>query len=456
MTIKEGFNFRATLGYVTDGTDETAVLGNMVYPTVTSHGHTVGWNTNVASQDRDRNSGNDRRLAGFNFATNDGSDTQTFRIDLPDGPGKYLMKVAAGDALFSQNVYIEIYDNSTLLATVSGSTGGVQRFIDATGVVRTNTDWASTNSGIVRTFASSICNVKLGPLSSTLSNTIAHFYIEYLPVTADTGPIYLPGRTRRRQAFAPIKADWPGLYFAVNHASRDGRACNGLLPTATLSTVNDPTLEGSQYEYAPSYAPSSGYWKYTTSDDPQTGDISVLWRARISSGAVGNCAYEGVTGGGRYHWGHTSSTTPVPRFTLTGVVDYPVSTYTLLTNCVYTVLCSYRRGSTVTIYAYSEMESRLWQQTITATGSPATASDGFRTSAGINIPDQSFSQPNQNYFFLDARFSRAIPPDEAAYLVMNPYRIFGQKRFQLFQTGTSSFATPSNSTVNCLVFGGAV
>jgi outer membrane protein assembly factor BamB len=176
-SFDKGFNFRKSQAYVTDGANETYVLGDL-YPT-TRNGVTFGWGTNIANVNRDRVATNDRRLAGVNQQTNNGTQV-TFRVDLP-APGTYQIHLALGDAGFGQaNQYLQILDNTTVLMTIDkrGVGTAAQQFYDATGALLTNTTWPTSEKPTTLTFASTTLNVVIGsPTSVTNSSTLAHLRI---------------------------------------------------------------------------------------------------------------------------------------------------------------------------------------------------------------------------------------------------------------------------------------
>lgn len=136
-------NFRSTSGYVSDDAGDTYCI-NDVYPT-TRGGFTFGWQ---AAQTAGNSSTTDgAHLAGRNFGNGSNSN---FRLDLPDGPGTYRLRIAMGR--LSGNVALQIRDNDrttgTILATI-GSTAlaSTTQFCDATGVVRTSpSDWTTNNA----------------------------------------------------------------------------------------------------------------------------------------------------------------------------------------------------------------------------------------------------------------------------------------------------------------------
>lgn len=151
-----GFNFRGTSGYVTDGTNESPVLGEAEPHTYSNGATGAGWN-GASSNISDENSSADRRLAGVNFVT-PGSDAN-FVLTLP-AAGTYRIAMALGDQVNPIGPFTcEVWDGSgsgTLLATIvsSGSTGGAHHYFDATGVERSSdADWLANNATVDLTFA---------------------------------------------------------------------------------------------------------------------------------------------------------------------------------------------------------------------------------------------------------------------------------------------------------------
>lgn len=174
-----GFDFRATSGYVTDPANCSADVGTgATYPNVYGNGATAGWDSSILDS-RDRNSGNDARLAGDMFLAT--SAARTFRIDLPS-TGSYDIRMAIGDASYSiasTNKW-ELFDNASSLATATGGTSASQRFLDATNTEYTNATWSGSNTAITKTFTSTILNFKIGDGTNTA-------WITHLRVTTNGG-----------------------------------------------------------------------------------------------------------------------------------------------------------------------------------------------------------------------------------------------------------------------------
>ena len=160
--MADNVNFRSTLGYVTDAANTFAELtigGD--YPTVAPWGRNVSWEGGATVQARDRNSGNDPRIAGLGF-TNAVTDQYTFRIDLA-AAGTYPIALAAGDPSYATAVNITIQDSATVLGTpISGSTSAPQRFKDATNTEYTQATWPSSQTPVNFTFATTILRVIVG------------------------------------------------------------------------------------------------------------------------------------------------------------------------------------------------------------------------------------------------------------------------------------------------------
>lgn len=180
MAFPQGINFRQTIGYVTDGANEDAELigaggGTETYPRTTAQGNNVGWETVAATyQGRDRNSGNDRRLAGIN--RKDGGSATDYRIDLP-APGNYKVGLAAGDASYARDTQVDLYDTSSSLGSLAtGSTGAGNNFKDATNTEYSAANWPTSQTLVQFTFSTTICRFRF--LDTGGENPAAHVYIE--------------------------------------------------------------------------------------------------------------------------------------------------------------------------------------------------------------------------------------------------------------------------------------
>lgn len=178
MAFPQGINFRATAGYVTDGTNEDHELtASNSYPWTTAQGNTVGFETVSSNYNpRDRNSGNDRRIAGNSDCSS--ANPYDFRFDLPSA-GTYNIRVAIGDGSYAKtSQQVAVIDTTTSLGNLfSGvNTGASNSFADATGSVYTAANWPGSNTAASKTFSTTIFRLRLG--NGTNGTTIAHAYVE--------------------------------------------------------------------------------------------------------------------------------------------------------------------------------------------------------------------------------------------------------------------------------------
>ena len=183
-----GFNFRATSGFVVDGAGETYDLG-LVYP-VTRGGFTFGWDTDISAWARDRDNGVDRRLAGCAGWPNGTGTQKTWQLDLP-ATGTYNLRLALGDTGSAQyDQYLKILDNTTTLLTID-DVGGTEQdhFDDATGVDRAEADWPGANAASEQTFSSTTLKIVIGtPTVADNTSTPAHFWLEETGAGAAVAP----------------------------------------------------------------------------------------------------------------------------------------------------------------------------------------------------------------------------------------------------------------------------
>ena len=190
MAWSIGINFRATGGYVADGPGETYCVAD-AYP-VTRGGATFGW-TVLPSSGRDRDSSQDRRLAGINQMLN-GTGVAEFRLDLPQ-PGTYELRLAFGDTVHGQGpLRAEILDASTRLALIEDYDGiPPASFADATGTTRTAAAWLSGNAPIRLAFTGTALTLRLGTLvAQPDASKIAHLQITRVD---DSNAVPLPDRS---------------------------------------------------------------------------------------------------------------------------------------------------------------------------------------------------------------------------------------------------------------------
>ncbi len=141
---QQGFNFRATAGYVSDPSNTTHVLATTAYPTKVG-GVTFGWLSVQRVASRDRSTQVDPRLAGVDYANNGAP--ATFEVDLP-AAGTYNLSLAMGDDGYGQcwtQCQVQFLDGSTVLATVSGGSLPAGSFYDARTKTWTAAAWPGSN-----------------------------------------------------------------------------------------------------------------------------------------------------------------------------------------------------------------------------------------------------------------------------------------------------------------------
>lgn len=169
-----GFNFRSTLGYVTDPANTVGFFGT-AYPTVKAFGAlnvNAGWDgaVNVA----DRSTSIDPRLAGGNTVSQNGV-TRKFRVDLPVS-GVWTIRLAMGNPSFSRAASFDILDSNgtTVLYSRSEVTVTAPQYLDATKVLRaTAAAWVNLNAPIDLTFSGTAAFIRLNA-STALVNEITH------------------------------------------------------------------------------------------------------------------------------------------------------------------------------------------------------------------------------------------------------------------------------------------
>lgn len=168
-----GYNFRATIGYVTDGSGET-----FVDESAYSSERGFGWFGTATA--RNRNTGWDRRLAACHF--NNATSTY-WRLDLPNGPGSYRIWAGFFDLKFANGANWLLRDGTTTFKTISGSVigsvhGDISGF-DADGASMSPDAWASADGGqsIDHTFVNDHLRVQV---NTTSNNVISHIAVEFL------------------------------------------------------------------------------------------------------------------------------------------------------------------------------------------------------------------------------------------------------------------------------------
>lgn len=177
MAFPQGIDLRSTAGFVTDTGSNYAELttGNPTnnYPTTSVQGNTVGFVSSVVDA-RDRQAGNDPRIAGTSFP-NGGS--WSYRIDLP-AIGSYDIFAGLGDGNYSATVNLIVLDNGGAVYTLGNTTTGAgNSFADISGAVSVAASWPSvgaepSGNKVTKAFASTIAQF------TTTGGAVCHLFIQ--------------------------------------------------------------------------------------------------------------------------------------------------------------------------------------------------------------------------------------------------------------------------------------
>lgn len=180
MSLAVGFNFRATSGFVTDGANESAVLGDLFYPSSYGNGATAGWNSLPSTIDI--NNTVDRRLAGCNF-TGPVAGAKTFTVDLPS-TGSYILDLAYGPGPFGftladQKILIIDDPNGTpvTLATLGPHTISTSHVRDAADLDNTVANWPTLKTTATFAFASTHLGIQLVPTAASDNVQLQHLFV---------------------------------------------------------------------------------------------------------------------------------------------------------------------------------------------------------------------------------------------------------------------------------------
>ncbi len=183
---QQGFDFRASAGFVTDPPGDTYVIYSTVYPT-TGTLTTYGWSYTANFVTRDRDNSIDPRLAGVNYVSN--GSPQAFYVDLP-APGTYSLNLAMGDAGNPQctvRCQIQFLDGENVLATLNTGPTNLGYFYDMQGNNWSESQWPTMNVSQQLTLTGTQLTVLLGTSQYTGDNTP----IAYLGLTqVSTGPTF--------------------------------------------------------------------------------------------------------------------------------------------------------------------------------------------------------------------------------------------------------------------------
>lgn len=180
-TNEKGFNFRSSLGFVTDGANQKFIDATFVYPTsVTIDGDTFncGFSTSLSSgRFADVDNGVDARLAGAVFQGS-GDPGVYFQVELPT-IGSYEFRAAFGTALYTAEIVGSISDTATDFATIAGTLSSGQ-LLDASDAVRANAAaWVSSNVAVTRAMTTTLVRVNLG-VPTADNNPLTHFSVKQL------------------------------------------------------------------------------------------------------------------------------------------------------------------------------------------------------------------------------------------------------------------------------------
>ncbi len=164
--FRQGFNFRATAGYVSDPSYTTHVLASTRYPTKVGS-VTFGWLVPGVVQSRDRSVSVDPRLAGINYVQN--GTPGKFQVDLP-APGAYTVSLAMGDDGYGQcwaKCQVQFFDGTTNLETVSGGSLVAGYFYDDMDNMWSAAIWPGKNVTRQITMSGTHLTVVVGTNSAT-------------------------------------------------------------------------------------------------------------------------------------------------------------------------------------------------------------------------------------------------------------------------------------------------
>lgn len=143
---------RFTQPFVTDPANCTYCLADEIYPT-TRGGGVFGYSNAFNVQPRDRNSGNDPRIAGVHF-NQDSSNSYDLRVDLAAAVATTVY-LAMGDVNGTFTCQADVRDSAGLLFTLGPTSVAGGSFMDANGSIWTAANWPASNTGRLVTPVSS-------------------------------------------------------------------------------------------------------------------------------------------------------------------------------------------------------------------------------------------------------------------------------------------------------------
>jgi len=170
--------------FVTDPSYADYLNSSFAYPTTFTNGDglsiNAGWDTTPTGANSIA-SGNDPRIAGYNYKTNDGTGA-TFKADLSSGSapgaGNYTVDIALGaiDQALTQTA--KLFDNTTLVDDLSNGGSGyaraVNHWVDANaGDITATTSWTGPTKSV--TFATTTVKLLIGGDNIGSVTCLAHF-----------------------------------------------------------------------------------------------------------------------------------------------------------------------------------------------------------------------------------------------------------------------------------------
>lgn len=164
-----GFNFRATVAYVTetDSTISPVIVAGHGYPHTYANGATAGWTSSLTTTGDTAGVDSRDYFASTPYESSGNcqvpaASTKYFRVLLASSGDKTIRYSSGQKYTTPATNRIELFDDTTQFDVMTGGCSGSQ-FIDATHVVRTSrADWVSNNASLARTFSSSVCYMKVG------------------------------------------------------------------------------------------------------------------------------------------------------------------------------------------------------------------------------------------------------------------------------------------------------
>lgn len=172
----KGFDFRATSNFAVDPPGSTYVVGE-VYPT-TRNGVTFGWESASIPPAVNRQSANPA-LAGLAYVFN-WLPESVFRVDLP-APGRYRVRLAAGDWQYAQAAFWEVRDGTAVLIAPPQVGVPAGSFADAAGAVLSAAAWPASNAPIDLVFTTTTLRFAVKPPTGGGGSVLTNLSISVAP-----------------------------------------------------------------------------------------------------------------------------------------------------------------------------------------------------------------------------------------------------------------------------------